>query len=358
MHHLKRTTAAVASLAALTLLAACGGEDAAPGGGAAGAAGLDIDAEDFDADLVTAAQEDGALTVYTVQTREDIELVASAFEASFDIPVNIVRNETGNIVQAIESQQSAGAVEADVVTLAEPPTMTRWAEEGVTEFVEVPNSDDFLPGYYDPALGYVPILVQIGGIAYNTASAEPPTTWAEVAEGLDGTLALTDPNTSGTAATVLAQLADPLGEQWLDDTFANNETLVTDSAGSGIIQMVITGEADYAIPGIESLILTAKEQGEPIDVAYLDEGIMTATNETAKISEAPHAAAAELFVQFQVHPDIQAAFVDNNGVRSVLSNVEPPEGGEDVSDSALLELPATEMEERRDRIRELWNSLN
>jgi iron(III) transport system substrate-binding protein len=121
---------------------------------------------------------------------------------------------------------------------------------------------------------------------------------------------------------------------------------------------VITGEADYALPGIESLILTAKEQGEPIDVAYLDEGVLTSTNETAKVAEAPHGAAAELFVQYQLHSEIQEAFVDNNGVRSVLSTVSPPSGSADLGDATLLDLAPEEMAASRDRIRELWNSLS
>jgi iron(III) transport system substrate-binding protein len=366
---IRRTRRLVVATAALALLAtACG--DAGDGGDATPAAGTDegavtdgngeasgVSADDFDAELVEAAQEEGQVVLYAGgHTRPGLEQLTADFEETFGISVTSNREDSGSIVQSVEAELEAGNLNADLVSLTDAPSMLRWAAEGVITEVDVPNADQITDGFYETGEPMVPYSLVALGIMYNDAANEAPTSWDEFAESQEGRIILANPSASGTALMFFHMMDDLAGPEWLEN-LAERDVTVTDSALT-LSQMTVTGEADYGAPAIESAVLSAAEEGEPLVTAFPEEGVPAFTSQLAVFEEATNPAAAELFLQFHLHPDVQASLTEL-GARSVLDDAPEPDDGADLSQHEVYapdyEQLDAEAEELRERFDELFN---
>lgn len=342
MERSNRTRRFIAAAAALTLVTACGdggdnGTDPAAGGDGTSTteeATSGISADDFDPDLVAAAQEEGQVTIYAGgHTRPALELVVAEFEEAFGITVNHVREDSGGVVQSVEAELASGSLNADAVSLTDAPTLFRWAEEGTTTAIDLPNADDLIDGFYDASTPQVPYSIVAMGIMYNDTANEAPTSWQEFASSEEGAVVLSDPSASGTALMFLHLMERIAGDDWAEE-LASRQVSVTESSLT-LSQLVVTGEADYGLPAIESAVLGAAQEGEPLVTAFPEEGVPAFAAELAVLTDASNPAAAELLVQFHLHPGVQEAMAGEGG-RSVLEDAPQPEGAADLSGIELV----------------------
>lgn len=354
----------LALLAALALLlVACGGDqpadadaeaadaDAADAGGGSEAAPAAATGDD----LLAAAQEEGAVNLSGGgHTRDQVELLASAFEEEYGIPVTYNREESGAIVQQVEAQLSAGALQTDVVSLNDALTFERWAEQGVTTDPELPNRDQVLEALSTGDAPHVPFTLLALGVSYNGARiTDPPQTWSDLA-ATDAVFAHADPGASGAAFTFVGILTDLLGEEFYEQ-LGEHQVLTTDSA-LAMTQLVATGEVDYALPGVESEVFNAQRAGEPLEIVYPEEGIPSLAGLIAPLAEAPHPNAAKLLVQYQLSEEFQTRMAQEIGSRSVLQGVPAPEGMPDLSDANLVTAPE-DLGERREELTAMFSEL-
>jgi iron(III) transport system substrate-binding protein len=364
----KRTSTILATATTLVLVTACGGGGGDGDGDTTPAASGDggststsepadsgVSAEDFDADLVAAAQEEGEVVIYAGgHTRPGLELIEAEFEEVFGIPVTSVREDSGGVVQSIEAELESGSLNADVVSLTDAPTMFRWADEGTTTGVDLPNADDLLDGFYDDATPQVPYSVVSMGIMYNDSASEAPTSWADFATGEEGAIVASDPSASGTALMFFHLMEQIIGEGWMDD-LATREVAVTESSLT-LSQLVVTGEADFGLPAIESAVIGAAQEGEPLVTAFPEEGVPAFASELAALADASNPAAAELLVQFHLNADVQQALTEL-GARSILADAPQPDGGADLSDIELVTPDYAALEGDAEEIRARFDEL-
>lgn len=355
----------LALLAALALLlVACGGDqpasdadqpadDAAAADGAGGTEAAPAAAAGDD--LVAAAQEEGAVNLSGGgHTRDQVELLASAFEEEYGIPVTYNREESGAIVQQVEAQLSAGALQTDVVSLNDALTFERWAEQGVTTGSELPNRDQILEALATGDAPHVPFTLLALGVSYNGARiTDPPQTWSDLA-ATDAVFAHADPGSSGAAFTFVGILTDLLGEEFYEQ-LGQHQVLTTDSA-LAMTQLVATGEVDYALPGVESEVFNAQRSGEPLEIVYPEEGIPSLAGLIAPLAEAPNPNAAKLLVQYQLSEEFQTRMAQEIGSRSVLQGVPAPEGMPDLSDANLVTAPE-DLGDRREELTAMFSEL-
>lgn len=351
--HLNRTLRVpVAAAAALLVLgSACGSDDGGTDDAVSAAAGSD--------DLVAAAKEEGGVTIYTGgHTRPAVELLAEEFEEAYGIPVTFTRQSSGDTVQMVEAEIASGSVNADVVGLNDESTFQRWAEEGVTTEVEIPNRDEVLDVLDSDGAPHVSFTFVPMGVAYNTQEVDPAdlaTSWAELPDTLaDKRLAMADPGASGAALFFAAGVQELAGDDFFSRIGSQQDVLVTDSA-LAMTQLLATGEATVAIPSVESEVVAAIEAGEPIDMITMDEGLPTVKSQVAALAEAPHPNAAALLVQFQLSDQYQEALAGIGG-RSVLDGGPVPTGREALGSDQLLVPDATETLDRREAIGESFSS--
>ncbi|WP_219419638.1 ABC transporter substrate-binding protein [Pseudonocardia nigra] len=342
-----------AGLSALALLAAgCGGSD----GAASAAGGGDAPECGFSEELVAAAQEEGQVTIYAGgHTRETLERLTEMFQDAYGITVTSVREDSGAVVRMVQAELAAGNLNADVISLADIAAMAELAEDGALMPSEAPNLDEFIAGVDDPETPQIPYAVTPLGIMYNEAvTIDPPNSWQELAD-YDGTIVVADPNASGTSLLFFSMLTEHLGDEWLAK-LADGSVTVTDSS-LALAQLVLTGEADVAVPAIESTVIAAAAGGEPLAAAFPEDAVPTFSSELAALAGSPHPNAAKLLVGYHVCEAFQQSVAEQGG-RPILEGAPAPEGVADLGGAELLspdlEQLATKAEPLRARFTELF----
>ena len=341
------------------LVGACGnGSTSTPssGGGEGEATGI----EGISEELIAAAQEEGGVVIYAGgHTRPGVELLQEKMQELFGIDVTFTREDSGAIANSISAELASGSLNADVVSLTDPGTMQEWADEDIITDAEIPNLDELIEGLDNPDNPQVPYSLVPLGIMYNSAStdaADVPTTWKELANEDFGTVVSADPGASGTALAFYTTLTGLYDEAWLEQ-LAQQQVIVTDSS-LALAQLVLTGEADLGVPAIESAVISAAEEGEPLEIAFMEDGVPTFTSELAMLTDAPRPNAAKLLVQYHLSEDFQSALAELGG-RSVLEDGPQPPQGADLSDATLLPADMEEIGTRGDavvaRFAELFN---
>ncbi|MGY5882679.1 ABC transporter substrate-binding protein [Modestobacter lacusdianchii] len=333
---------------AVVLVAACGnGSDSSASGAGSGGSGGAAAVEGIDPALVEAAQEEGGVVLYAGgHTRPGLELLQQRMQDVFGIQVTFTREDSGAIANSISAELASGSVNADVVSLTDPGTMQDWADEGVIADAGVANLDDVREGLDDPGNPQVPYSLAPLGIMYNSANTDPadlPTTWEELATGDFGAVISADPGASGTALAYYTMVTGLYGEEWLEQ-LAGRQVAVTDSS-LALAQLVLTGEADIGIPAIESAVISAADEGEPLEIAFMEDGVPSFASELAMLTDAPHPNAAKLLVQYHLSEDFQAALAEQGG-RSVLEDGPQPPDAADLSEVTLLTADLSEIESR------------
>jgi iron(III) transport system substrate-binding protein len=346
----RRVSSLLALPLSVVLVAACGNgsEPAAEGDGeAAGAAEI----EGISEELITAAQEEGEVVIYAGgHTRPGVELLQERMQELFGIDVTFTREDSGAIANSISAELASGQLNADVVSLTDPGTMAEWAEDGVITDADVPNLDALIEGLDDPDNPQVPYSLVPLGIMYNSANtdaADLPSTWEEFANSAEGTIVSADPGASGTALAFYTTLTGLYGNEWFEQ-LAERDVIVTDSS-LALAQLVLTGEADIGVPAIESAVISAAQEGEPLAIQFMEDGVPTFTSELAMLADAPHPNAAELLVQYHLSEDFQSALAELGG-RSVLEGGPQPAEGADLSEATLLPADMEEIGTRGDQV--------
>lgn len=344
------------------LLAACGGGEAADEGadpteGTAGVGQTEDACGEFDSELVATAQEEGEVTVYSgAHTREHADLAAQLFEEQFGIGVTISRQPSGAVRQQVEAELAADALAADVLGLNDATTLESWHEEGIITDAQVPNRDQFLDAIDPGDTAHIPYTFTPLGVIYNTMEVEEsdiPSTWAEL-PSMDVTFVHSDPRSSGVALGYTWAMVDLVGEEFYTE-LAEREVLTSES-GTAVGQMVATGEVLVAIPGPEVLLGPLLEEGEPVAIKYMEDGIPAIPSYLAQVADSPHPNAGQLFVQWHASPCFQQALVDIGG-RSVLQDAAPPENVPDLDVDNLLVPPASEVNEQREELGEVFEQV-
>lgn len=351
---MKRSTLSgrlLVGLSGLTLLlTACGGgESVTSTGGSNDDSGSTASGDcGFSGELVSAAQEEGAVTIYAGgHTREGLETLTQTFEEAYGITVTGVREDSGAVVRMLQAELEAGSLNADVVSLASAPAMQALNDAGALADSETPNLDDVLEGVDDPETPQIPYAVTPLGLMYNESTVtSPPETWQELAE-YEGKIVIADPGSSGTSLSFFSMLYEELGDEWLVELAEGGNTIVTDSS-LALAQLVLTGEADLGIPAIESAVVSAAAGGEPLALG-LPDPLPTFSAELALLADAPNPNAAKLLTQFHLCQTYQEAIAEQGG-RSGLTDGPPAQGVQELGDTQLLSSDTASVEATREEL--------
>ncbi len=329
------------------------------GGTAAGsdASGGDVDDCGIENSVIDAAKEEGEVVYFSPAADDQLQETANRFKDAYGINVSANRQPTGDLIQQVDTALEAGSVPADVVSLSEPSGFITWTEEGVVKQFDIPNVDDIIDGLHDPARYSYPTTFLVFGIMYNEANtdaADLPTSWAEFPEQVgDHVTAWGNPGSSGSALANWYGIESELGTEYLDG-FTDKENLVTDSSLT-LNQLVLTGEADFAVPGIESEILRAAGTGEPLRIVYPEDFVPVVTGEIGILADSPHPNAALVFAQWMMCSASQDQ-THTNGYRPALSTSPVPEGVPDLAELTLVPVDVPDLVERRQELVEAFDA--
>ncbi len=268
-------------------------------------------AEEIDADLIAAAQEEGELVVYGSCEEEYLQAACDKFEELYGIKVTHQRLSTGEVQAKIEEE--AGNPSADVWFGGTTDPYNVCAKEGLLEAYEAKNAVHLLgPAYRDADGCWYGIYKGILGFMVNREELErlgleTPQDWQDLLKPeYKGLIWLSNYNTAGTAKLVINTMIQKYGHdegiQYLVDLDKNIQ--VYTKSGSGPSKNVGTGECVIGIGFLHDGIYQIVDNGyDNIDLVIPSSGTSFEIGATAIFKGAKHPNAAKLWIEYALTPD-------------------------------------------------------
>lgn len=301
MFHSRRLRAAASATVVLGLttgvLTACGSppsSSASQGTQASAPQGL--------AAIAAAAKKEGTVTIYSGFTDAANKAIFSAFEAQYGVKGVGVKLTTAPMEQRFLSEANADAPGADILFGA-PPTF--YAQE--SQYF-VPITSSVIPevaNWPKNAIGpnFVEWLQTPIVVAYSTKlpSSKVPSTWSQVAtSAYSGQIALSDPRVSSNYLGWAEAMKNSLGVSYLRQIGKLDPTV--ESSGSAGAQLVAAGSKELSFPTFPGLVQPVVATGAPIAYKPLTDPTLYNVYDVAIPKDAPHPAAARLFLNWLMTP--------------------------------------------------------
>jgi len=307
--------------AAIPALALTGCSSGGGGGAAAGSGpdfeglGLSSEVEAELTDLYDEAIESGQTDVMIYAGHHDeFTAIYEGFERRFPgLSISTGSYYGAELQSLLEAENETGKHVASVIS---NPNGDRYAEQGFVEPYELAvwETNPALEGRIDPTqltdgehMYYSPWALMFN-MSYNTEmldEADLPATWAELGDDAwSGKLTFMNPGTPGGTMTTLTQLvnAEVLSEDDLRAIGANTKIVATDQLA---LQGISSGEFPLQPLSATTSIVNAANQGAPVEVHFLEESNVIATEKWMLANDAPAEAAGKVFLNYLHTVDAQ-----------------------------------------------------
>ena len=305
----------VAAVGAIALAVAAVGSLAQPKAdtGDANRAILDYQGADRDARIVAAARKEGQVIVYTSLNTKDSIPIKDAFEKKYSVKLVLWRSSSEKVLQRAVTEARAGRFAFDVMETNGPEMEAAYREKLLEPFTS-PYFKDLPPEAFPSHRHYVADRFNFFTIGYNTNLVKPedvPNSYDDLLQPKwAGKIGLEGSDVDWFAAMVKAMgeqkgiaFFRKLAEQ--KPQLRTGHTLIAELVASGEIPLV----AAIYNHNVERLTL----KGAPIRWKALDP-TFGRQNAIGVARNAPHPAAAMLFVDFMLSPDGQQLIKERNRV--------------------------------------------
>lgn len=270
--------------------------------------------------LLDAAKKDGGLVLYTAAFPEVMQDVITAFNKRFPfVRVNMVRASGGQLITRVQSEASAGKLEADVLDHSDRG-QTKAIEDLFADYAP-PNADDYMPSALVSSKLW-PTITPAWCIAWNPEVVkDPPKTWADLCEPkyANGQIGQVIGPSGGTTWTRVMFERQVLGEAYWARQAAVKPKLFP--SGAPLSDAVVRGEVGIA-PLIYNIVYPKKQAGAPIDAVYPSDGIPVCPYGSGILKSGKHQAAARLWMDWCLSDDGQSQSIRDQGNLTSLKN--PP----------------------------------
>ena len=266
--------------------------------------------EDFDPELVAAAQAEGELTVYGSCEEPYLAAAAKNFEKEFGIKVSYLRLSTGEVQAKITEEK--GNPSADVWFGGTNDPYNESAKLGLLMAYEAKNAKNLASPMYRDADGYwYGIYKGILGFMVNTEelkrlNLEAPKGWDDLLKPeYKDKIWLSNPNTAGTAKLVINTLVQLKGHDEAMKYFVELDKNIAPytKSGSGPSKKVGIGECVIAIGFLHDGITQILDGYDNIALIIPEEGTSFEIGSTAIFEGCAHENAAKLWIEYALSPD-------------------------------------------------------
>jgi iron(III) transport system substrate-binding protein len=264
--------------------------------------------------LIDAAKKEGKLAFYTAMDLAFAQRLAKTFEEKFPgISVRVERSGAERIFTRIEQEYSSNIRGVDVVNTADQSHCIVWKRNGwLAPYLPEEVAKHFDPKFYDPDGLHITTRILISPIAYNTnlvKHEEAPKSFADLLDPKwAGKLVKAHPAYSGTIMNATFQTARELGWGYFEK-LAKQRVMQVQSA-TDTPKKVSLGERAVMVDGAGYLVIRYKEDGQPIEIVYPEEGTPLAAGPSAVFKGAPNPNAARLFQNWMHSREAQQLLVD------------------------------------------------
>ena len=296
------------------------------------------------------ATREATLTLYTSMAPTESQPLADAFEKKYGITVVVWRALSDQVVQRAVPEARGRRYTVDVIE-TNGPEMEMLAREKLFAELRSPYIADLPAGAVPAHRHWLPDRFNFYVVAYNTAKVKR----AELPSTYDG---FADPKWKGRLgleATDAEWMATVIKARGADDGTAYFRRLASlrPAVRRGhvlLAQLVAAGEVPVGLTTYHSNVLPLKRKGAPIDFAPV-QPVVARPQGIAIARNAPHPAAAALFVDFVLSPE---------GQRLLESLGRAPASTRVKSELNAFQFrmmdPGTSLDER-DKWESLWNEL-
>ena len=204
------------------------------------------------------------------------------------------------------------------------------AREGLTEFYEPTIWGEIIQNLKDQVGGtYIPLYAGAIGFVVNEGalSGKPlPQGWRDLTDPTyKGLIAMPDPNSSGTAYTIIATLVQIFGEEEAFDILAGMHQNIAQYTTSGAApgQLAGRGEVAIAVQFMHDGVNFAL-QGFPVTVYAPEEGTGYEIGGLSLIKNGPNRDTAIAFIEWALTPEAQAIAAARGNSYQIQSNMNTP----------------------------------
>lgn len=278
--------------------------------------------------IVEAAQEEGAVTIYSGQGAEQLDQFAAAFEEEYGIEVEAIRGIDADLIPRVEAEMETGGV-ADIYFAAD----LGWVQEKDAEgwFLEpvgpnIIDNPDYDFAERAPEGTYFEASAAVLTFAWNTELyPEGITDYPDVLapELAGGQIGVVDPSAPSLVDFYL-YLEEEYGESFVDDLAAQEPRIYPSALP--MVEALIAGEisvATFVVPPTPQI-----EAGAPIDYGFPPK-VMGYRYNGLILESAPHPNAAQVVANYMLSEegqtliarDFAAAVPDIEGSFAVIDDV-------------------------------------
>lgn len=265
--------------------------------------------------LIEAAKKEGKLAFYTAMDLAFAQRLANTFEQKFPgISVRVERSGAERIFTRIGQEYSSNIHAVDVVNTADAAHCIVWKRnQWLAPYMPEEVAKHFGKDYYDPNGLHVTTRILVSPIAYNTnlvKKEEAPKSFADLLDPKwTGKIVKAHPAYSGTIMNATFQIARDLGWDYLEK-LAKQRVMQVQSA-TDTPKKISLGERAVMADGAGYLVIRYREEGQPVDIVYPEEGTPLAAGPSAVLKAAPNPNAARLFQNWMHSREGQQLIVDD-----------------------------------------------
>jgi iron(III) transport system substrate-binding protein len=287
------------------------------------------------------------LTLYCSPQIEWCEVMIREFQKATGIEVAMTRKSSGETFAQIKAE--ASNPRGDVWWGGTGDPHLQAAEEGLTEVYQSPMLDQLHPWARSQAeaSGYRTVGIYAGalGFGYNSEllaerSMPTPACWSDLLKPeFAGEVQVANPNSSGTAYTLLATMVQIMGEDeaftYLNDLHRNVNQYT--KSGSAPIKAAARGETTVGITFLHDVV-TQIVEGFPVEAVAPCEGTGYEIGSMSIIKGAPHPESAKKWYDWALSPEAQALAAEAQAYQVPSNvNVEPPPRAPDFDTIKLID---------------------
>jgi iron(III) transport system substrate-binding protein len=255
---------------------------------------------DRTAKLVAGAKKEGAVTVYTSETLEDIAALSAAFEGKYGVKLNVWRGSSEDILQRGVVEARGGRYDADAFETG-ATAMESLDREQLLQEVSSPAFADLAPQAIRPDHRWIGTRYNIFVAAYNTglvATKDLPKSYDDLADTRwKGKLGI-EQDDSDWFGVVVEALGEDRGLKLFRDIVATNGISVR-KGHTLLANLVISGEVPLALGTYLYRVAQLKGRGAPIDWLAIPP-VIARFEGVGVARRAPHPYAALLYMDFML----------------------------------------------------------
>ncbi len=270
--------------------------------------------------LIEAAKKEGKVVWYTSIDLKLSEQIGKAFEVKYPgVSCRVERSGAERLLQRITQEYTANVHAVDVVNSSDASLLVYWKDQGMlAPYVPEDVAKFYPPEHKDVDGTFASFRVFLCIIAYNTTlvkKEEAPKSFADLLlPQWKGKIVKAHPGYSGTIMTATYQTSRDLGWGYFEKLAQQNVLQVQSAADPP--KKIALGERAVMADGVEYLIFSEKESGQPVEPVYAAEGTPLIVGPNGVFKAAPNPNAARLFQSFCFTSECQQLCINIGGLRS------------------------------------------